>query len=386
MPPLLDNEQRKLYPGFTTIGSHADSEEYFLNMGPQHPSTHGALRIHIRLDGETVKEIVPHMGYIHRGIEKQAESESYLQFIHLTDRMDYLTSHMNNHAVCLAIEKAMDIGVPERGEYIRVIVSELQRISSHLIFMGAFGTDVGGTTSFLYAFREREYITQIFDELCGARLTMNYFRPGGSYVDVTENFIPMVKNVIERLKKFLEEWDRFLTGNIIFQERVKNVGILKPDRAIALGCTGPVLRGSGISYDLRRDEPYSIYDRFNFEIPVGTTGDSWDRYIIRIREVEQSMSIIEQALQQFPEGDYRSKEKPGYRLPEGSTYAAVESAKGLWAVTIEAVKGDKPWRIKVRSPSLSNLAALDEMCRDQKLADIVTILGTIDPVIPDIDR
>ena len=386
MPPLLDNEQRKLYPGFTSIGNHADSEEYFLNMGPQHPSTHGALRIHIRLDGETVKEIVPHMGYIHRGIEKQAESESYLQFIHLTDRMDYLTSHMNNHAVCLAIEKAMDIGVPERGEYIRVIVSELQRISSHLIFMGAFGTDVGGTTSFLYAFREREYITQIFDELCGARLTMNYFRPGGSYVDVTENFIPMVKNVIERLKKFLEEWDRFLTGNIIFLERVKNVGILKPDRAIALGCTGPVLRGSGISYDLRRDEPYSIYDRFNFEIPVGTTGDSWDRYIIRIREVEQSMSIIEQALQQFPTGDYRSKEKPGYRLPEGSYYAAVESAKGLWAVYIEAVKGDKPWRIKVRSPSFSNLAALDEMCRDQKLADIVTILGTIDPVIPDIDR
>ncbi len=379
--------EEQLPPGFKLQLSDGDSEEFFINLGPQHPSTHGALRLVVRLDGETVREIVPHMGYIHRGIEKQAESQSVLQYIMMSDRMDYLTSHQNNHAVCLAIEKAMDIGVPERGEYIRVLVSELQRISSHLVFMGSFGTDLGGTTTFLYAFKARELISQIFDELTGARLTVNFFRPGGSFADLPESFVPMTREMIDKTRRALDEWDQLLTGNIIFQERTRNVGFLSAERAIALGCSGPVLRGSGVSYDVRKDDPYSVYDRFKFDIPVGSRGDSWDRYIVRIEECRQSLNIIEQALDQLPGGHWRSKEKVSYRLPEGTWWGVVESAKGIWGTMIEAPgKSDKPWRIKTRSPSFSNLMALDEMCRGHKVADIITILGTIDPVIPDVDR
>jgi len=304
--------------GFSSgLNSTETSEEYFLNMGPQHPSTHGVLRLVLRLDGETVKEVVPHLGYVHRGIEKLAESQTYLQNIHLTDRLDYLSSHINNLGYCLAIEQALDIGVPERGEYIRVMISELQRIQSHLLWWGVAGMDLGAITTFLYGWKEREIITDIFEELCGARLTMNFFRPGGSFADVPDTFIPRIKKVIEIMKVALDEYDTRLTGNIIFQERTRDIGILSKEKALSYGCTGPVLRASGVSYDVRRNDPYSIYDRFKFDIPIGTVGCSFDRYWIRMEEMAQSVRILEQAVKDFPGGPSRSKAQAAYSLPQG---------------------------------------------------------------------
>lgn len=377
---------RQLPPGFMLPPGDPTTEEYFINLGPQHPSTHGVLRLVVRLDGETVVEIVPHLGYIHRGIEKQAENETYLQYIHLTDRMDYLSSHLNNHSVCLAIERAMGIGVPERGEYIRVMVSELQRIQSHLLFFGCFGGDMGALTCMLQGFKMREAITDMFDELCGARLTMNFLRPGGSTHDLPDTFVERTRAVVKQMAITLEEFNRLLTGNIIAQKRAKGIGILGREHALAYGCTGPVLRGSGVAYDLRKHDPYSIYDQLEFDVPVGTTGDCWDRYMVRMEEMRQSMRILSQCCDKLPAGPYRSKERATYRLPAGTYYAATETARGVCGTYIVAEKGDKPYRIHTRSPNLANLSALNEMCAGYKIADAITILATLDPVIPDIDR
>lgn len=376
-----------LPPGFALREIRADgSQEYFLNMGPQHPSTHGVLKLVVRLDGETVIEVVPHLGFIHRAIEKMGENETYLQYIHLTDRMDYLSSHINNLGVCLAIEKAMGIGVPERGEYIRVMVSELQRIQSHLLWWGAFGMDLGAVSAFLYGFKEREKITQIFEELCGARLTMNFFRPGGSNADVPEGFIPKVKAVLEDMKFTLDEFDELISKNAIIRERCQGVGKLARERAIAYGCSGPVARASGVDYDVRRDDPYSIYDRFAFEIPLGRNGDCLDRYLVRMREMRESVRILEQAAASFPEGQYRAKEKPNYKVPAGSYFSAVETARGLFGTYFVSDNSFKPYRVKSRSPNFSNLSALNEMAQGGKIADLVAILSTLDLIIPDIDR
>lgn len=373
-------------PGFRIPNQSRDSEEFFVNMGPQHPSTHGVLRLVLRLDGETVVEVVPHFGYIHRGLEKQAENETYLQYIHLTDRQDYLTSHQNNHGVCLAIEKAMGIGVPERGEYIRVMVNELNRVASHLVFYACFGGDLGGQTTLLYGFKEREIIHDLFDKLCGQRLTMNYFRPGGSTHDAYPGFVADVQDVVAKVRKAMVDYERFLSKNIVVLERSKGIGVLSKEKAIAYGCSGPVLRASGVSYDVRRNNPYSIYDRFDFEVPIAQGGDTYDRYVVRIAEIHESLKILDQCCAQFPEGPYRSKEKPSYRLPQGSYYSQVETAKGIYGTYIVAEKGDKPYRIHTRSPSFANMAAFNEMVKGHKVSDIVTILATIDPVIPDIDR
>ena len=362
------------------------SEEYFLNMGPQHPSTHGVLRLVLRLNGESVLEVVPHLGYVHRGLEKVAENQTYIQNIHLTDRLDYLSSHINNLGYCLAMEQALDIGVPERGEYIRVMVSELQRIQSHLLWWGVSGMDLGAVTTFLYGFKERELITDIFEELCGARLTMNFFRPGGSFADVPDTFIPRVRNVIETIHRALDEYNTLLTGNIIFQERTKNIGILSQENALSYGCSGAVLRASGIAYDVRRNDPYSIYDRFDFDIPTGSTGDCFDRYYLKMEEMAQSVRILEQAVESFPEGPYRSREKAVYKLPKGSYYSQVETARGLLGTYIVAEGGPKPYRVKFRSPSFSNLSILNELAVGHKIADLVTILATLDFVVPDLDR
>ena len=362
------------------------SEEYFLNMGPQHPSTHGVLRLVLRLNGESVLEVVPHLGYVHRGLEKVAENQTYIQNIHLTDRLDYLSSHINNLGYCLAMEQALDIGVPERGEYIRVMISELQRIQSHLLWWGVSGMDLGAVTTFLYGFKERELITDIFEELCGARLTMNFFRPGGSFADVPDTFIPSVRNVIETMHRALDEYNTLLTGNIIFQERTKNIGILSQENALSYGCSGAVLRASGIAYDVRRNDPYSIYDRFDFDIPTGSTGDCFDRYYLKMEEMAQSVRILEQAVESFPEGPYRSREKAVYKLPKGSYYSQVETARGLLGTYIVAEGGPKPYRVKFRSPSFSNLSILNELAVGHKIADLVTILATLDFVVPDLDR
>ena len=386
----MDLEKITLPEGFTSHDSPQNteetSEEYFLNMGPQHPSTHGVLRLVLRLDGESIIDLVPHLGYIHRGIEKMAENETYLQGIHLTDRLDYLSSHINNLCYCMVIEKAMNIGVPERASYIRVILSELQRIQSHLLWWGVCGMDLGAITAFLYGFKERELITDIFEEVCGARLTMNYFRPGGSFVDVPDNFIPMVQGVVEKLKVALDEYDTLLSNNIIFLERTKNVGILDRETAISYGCTGAVLRGAGVGLDVRKMDNYSIYDRFDFKIPVGRIGDCYDRYQVRMEEMAESVKIIEQAIKTFPTGPYRSKELASYKLPKGSYYSQVESARGLLGMYIVSDGTTKPYRVKYRSPSFSNLSALNEMVKNHKIPDLVAVLATLDFVVPDIDR
>ncbi len=385
----MELEKIELPEGFkhdSTFDTEETSEEYFLNMGPQHPSTHGVLRLVLRLDGESIKELVPHLGYIHRGIEKMAENETYLQGIHLTDRLDYLSSIMNNHCYCMAIEQGLGIGVPERGEYIRVILSELQRIQSHLLWWGVCGMDLGAVTAFLYGFKERELITDIFEAVCGARLTMNYLRPGGSFIDVPEDFCSIVTSVIEKLKPALGEYERLLTNNVIFQERTRNVGILSRETALSYGCSGAVLRGSGVNYDVRKNDPYSIYDRFDFNVPVGERGDCFDRYRVRMEEMAESIKIIEQAISTFPQGPYRAKEMAAYKLPVGSYYSQVESARGLLGVYIVSDGKAKPYRVKYRSPNFSNLSALNEMAKGHKIPDLVAVLATLDFVVPDIDR
>lgn len=373
-------------PGFTRIASHDDTEEFFLNVGPQHPSTHGVLRLVLRLDGETVREVVPHMGYIHRGIEKMGEKQTYVQYIHLTDRMDYICSHMNNLGVCLAIEKAMGIGVPERGEYIRVIVNELQRIQSHLLFWSAFGGDLGALSAFLYGFKVREVVTDIFDEICGARLTMNFFRPGGSSQDIPDAVLPRIRDWLGQMDKAMLEFDRLVTNNAIILKRSKGIGVLSTENALAYGCTGPVLRGSGVSYDVRKARPYSIYDRFAFDIPTMKEGDCYARYVVRMEEIRQSMRILDQALRDLPDGPHRSKEKPLYKLPAGTYYSEVETAKGVFGTFIVSDGTVKPYRIHNRTPNFCNLAVFNELCIGHKIADVIAILATIDVVIPDIDR
>ncbi len=377
----------KLPPGFTVRETGVEgTQEYFLNMGPQHPSTHGVLKLVVRLDGETVREVVPHLGFIHRAIEKMGENETFVQYIHLTDRMDYLSSHINNLCVCLAVEKAMGIGVPERAEYIRVMVSELQRIQSHLLWWGAFGMDLGAVSAFLYGFKEREKITALFEELCGARLTMNFFRPGGSNADVPADFVKRVLGIVEDMKFTLDEFDALLSNNLIMRERTRGVGVLTREQAVGYGCSGPVARASGVDFDVRKHQPYSIYDRFGFDVPLGRAGDCFDRYLVRMEEMRQSLRILEQAAAGFPAGQHRSKEKPSYKVPAGSYFAAVETARGMHCTYMVSDNSFKPYRIKSRSPGFSNLAALNEMAAGGKIADLVAILSTLDLIIPDIDR
>ena len=375
-----------LPPGFR-IQRETNTEEFFINMGPQHPSTHGALRLALRMDGETIVELVPHFGYIHRGMEKQAESMSYLQYIALSDRQDYLTAIQNNLGVVIALEKGMNIGVPEKAEYIRVMLQELGRIASHLVFFACFGGDLGGQTCLLYGFKEREMIHDILEEVTGSRLTTNFFRPGGSRYDVPDTFIPRVKAFLDHMDDTMKDYERFLSKNIIVLERSKGIGILSKEDAIAYGCSGPVLRASVVNFDVRRANPYSIYDSFDFEVPVTYNGDCYDRYTVRIAEIHESMKILRQCIDRFPtEGPWRSKEKP-VRLPVGRYYSEIETAKGLYATyVVAATTGEKPYRIHTRGPSFPHIAALNKMVQGYKISDLVTILATLDPVIPEIDR
>ena len=375
-----------LPPGFR-IQRETNTEEFFINMGPQHPSTHGALRLALRMDGETIVELVPHFGYIHRGMEKQAESMSYLQYIALSDRQDYLTAIQNNLGVVIALEKGMNIGVPEKAEYIRVMLQELGRIASHLVFFACFGGDLGGQTCLLYGFKEREMIHDILEEVTGSRLTTNFFRPGGSRYDVPDTFIPRVKAFLDHMEDTMKDYERFLSKNIIVLERSKGIGILSKEDAIAYGCSGPVLRASGVNFDVRRANPYSIYDSFDFEVPVTYNGDCYDRYTVRIAEIHESMKILRQCVDRFPkEGPWRAKEKP-VRLPVGRYYSEIETAKGLYATyVVAATTGEKPYRIHTRGPSFPHIAALNKMVQGHKISDLVTILATLDPVIPEIDR
>jgi NADH-quinone oxidoreductase subunit D/NADH-quinone oxidoreductase subunit C/D len=363
-----------------------ESQEYFINMGPQHPSTHGVLRLVLKLDGEIIKEVQPHLGYIHRSIEKMCEKDSYPQIIHLTDRMDYLSSHINNEAVALAVEQGLEVEIPERVKVIRTIISELTRLSSHQLWWGVMGMDLGAITSFLYGFRDREMIIDIFEETCGARLTMNYNVPGGLMFDIHPNFQKRTKDFIEHFKKKLPEYDDLLSNNVIFQERTRGIGVLSKEDAISFGVTGPTGRASGFSCDVRKHDPYSAYDQVQFEEKLDTVGDSFARYKVRIQEMWESLSIIEQLIDNIPEGEFKAKTKAVIKLPKGEYYQKVETARGEFGVYIISDGMKSPYRLKFRSPGFSNLSALNHMAQGCKIADLVAMMSTIDLVIPDIDR
>jgi len=357
-----------------------------INIGPQHPATHGVLHLLITLNGETIKKVEPHLGYIHRSIEKMCESLSYRQFIYVTSRMDYLSSHINNHGCALLIEKAMQIEIPDRAQYIRVIMDELTRLASHQLWWGAMAMDVGAFTPFFLAFREREMINEIMEETCGARLTMNYMVPGGVMIDIHPNFCKKVKDFIVHFRSKIDEYDELLTGNIIFQNRMKGVGVLSKEDAISFGCTGPTARASGVECDIRKLYPYDVYNKVDFKEVIATEGDSLARYKVRLVEMRESMRIIEQLIDSIPEGEFQAKTKAVLKLPKGEFYSRVETARGEFGVYVVSEGGTTPYRIKFRSPGFSNLSALDHMVRGQKLGDMVAIMGTIDLVIPDIDR
>ncbi len=370
---------------FEEIGTN-DKGDIIINVGPQHPATHGVLHLVITLNGETIKKVEPHLGYIHRSIEKMCESLTYRQFIYVTSRMDYLSSHINNHACALCVEKAMQIEVPERAKVIRVLMDELTRIASHELWWGAMAMDLGAFTPFFHAFRERETITDIMEETCGARLTMNYMVPGGVMADIHPDFQKRVRNFIRLYKSKFDEYNEMVTGNIIFQNRMKGVGYLSPEDAVSFGCSGPTARGSGVRSDIRKVAPYEIYDKLDFEEILETGGDSLARYMVRIREMNQSVRIIEQLIDNIPEGDFQAKTKAVLKLPKGEFYTRVETARGDFGVYIVSEGGTTPYRIKFRSPGFSNLSALDHMARGSKLGDLVAMMGTLDLVIPDIDR
>ena len=370
----------------TQAGYPGEEGELVINVGPQHPATHGVLHLVITLQGETIKKIEPHLGYIHRSIEKMCESLSYRQFIYVTSRMDYLSAHMNNHACAMTVEKAMQIEVPSRAQYIRVIMSELTRIASHELWWGAMAMDLGAFTPFFYAFRERETINDIMEETCGARLTMNYMVPGGVMADIHPTFQQKVKEFITLFKSKIDEYDELVTGNIIFQNRMKNVGVLSKEDAISYGCTGPVARGSGVSSDIRKIFPYEAYKLVQFDEILETAGDSFSRYMVRIREMKESVKIIEQLIDNIPEGEFQAKTKAVLKLPKGEFYTRVETARGELGVYIVSEGGTTPYRIKFRSPGFSNLSALEHMAKGSKIGDLMATMGTLDLVIPDIDR
>jgi NADH-quinone oxidoreductase subunit D len=371
----------------TTIDTNLNGEgELVINVGPQHPATHGVLHLVITLNGETIKKIEPHLGYIHRSIEKMCESLTYRQFIYVTSRMDYLSAHINNHACALTVEKAMQIEVPSRAQYIRVIMDELTRIASHELWWGALAMDVGAFTPFFYAFRERETITDIMEETCGARLTMNYLVPGGVMADIHPTFQQKVKEFIKLFKKNINEYDELVTNNVIFQNRLKGVGYISPEDAISYGCTGPVARGSGVSCDVRKYYPYDVYNQVQFDEVLETAGDSFARYLVRVKEMRQSIRIIEQLIDNIPEGEYQAKTKAVLKLPKGEFYTRVETARGELGLYIVSEGGTTPYRIKFRSPGFSNLSALEHMAKGSKIGDLMATMGTLDLVIPDIDR
>ena len=361
-------------------------QEYFLNMGPQHPSTHGVLRLLVSLKGEMVKSIQPHVGYIHSGIEKMCESITYPQIIHLTDRMDYLSAHINNEAVCLNVEKALEIDIPDRIKVIRTIMSELTRIQSHQLWWACFGMDLGGLTCFFYGLRDREKILDIFEETCGGRMIVSYNCPGGLMYDIHPNFQKRVKEFIKYFRKILPEYDQLLTGNVIFHERTKGIGRLSKEDAISFGVTGPTGRASGFSCDVRKHEPYSAYDRVQFKEILFTEGDTYSRYVARIEEMWESMKIIEQLIDNIPEGPFAVKMKPIIKLPEGEYYQRVETARGELGVFVISDGNKNPYRVKFRSPNFCNLSVLNHIASGFKIADLVAIGGSLDLIIPDIDR
>ena len=388
--PLADDTEELTLNADGTVTSKRNTifadGDYVVNIGPQHPSTHGVLHFRVALEGETIKKIDPILGYIHRGIEKIDESLTYPQTLALTDRMDYLGAMQNRHALCMCIEKALGVEVSDRVKVIRTMMDELQRIDSHLLFFSCLAQDLGATTAFLYGFRDREKILDIFEETCGGRLILNYNTIGGVMHDLHPNFVPRVKELIPYLRNSLKELHALFTGNVIFQNRAKGVGVLTKEQAISYGCTGGTGRATGWHNDLRKTRPYAAYDRVKFNEVVREGGDSFDRYMIRMDEILESLSILEQLVDNIPEGSIQEKMKPIIKVPEGTYYSAVEGSRGIFGVMLIS-KGDKsPYRLHYRSTGLPLVAAMDTLCSGSMLADLITIGGTVDYIVPDVDR
>ena len=382
-----------------------------LNMGPQHPSTHGVLRLVVEIDGETVLKVVPDIGYLHTGIEKTCEAKFYQQVVPLTDRIDYLSPMSNNLCYCLAVEKLLQIEIPERAQWLRVMLNELTRLNSHLVWLGTHAMDIGALTVFLYTFREREDILRLFEHVAGQRMMTSYFRVGGVSLEPPLDFFDRVQTLIKRMPSKIDEYQNLLTGNPIWVDRLKGVGHLSAADAIALGVTGPPLRASGVDWDLRRDMPYTSYEKFQFKVPISNDCDVWARYVIRLEEMRESVKIIQQALDGMPEGPVtadapkvvlpdREKMKTemesliyhfkivteGFQVPAGEVYQAIESPRGEMAYYVVSDGTAKPYRVHMRNPSFATLQALDTMCRGRLLADVVAVIGSIDIVLGEIDR
>jgi NADH-quinone oxidoreductase subunit D len=377
-------------PDAIPIEHELETVDLNINIGPQHPATHGVFRMVLRVDGELVDDLIPHIGYMHRGAEKLSEHMDYRQAIGYQDRTEYLAQFNAELTYVQAVEKLAGLEPPERAQYIRVILAELNRISSHFMFLGAFGTDLGVFgTSFTYAFREREYILDLFEEVSGDRLMYAYFRPGGVAWDVPDDFKERVTAVVDRVMKYgYPDMDRLLTDNELFIARTRGIGRLSQEDAISYGCTGPVLRSTGFKWDLRKDQPYSIYDRFDFDIPVGTQGDCYDRYLVRLEEIRQSCRIIRQAVEQMPdEGPILPARVPrALRPAPGEIYMANEAPRGEYGVYIVSRGATQPWRLRIRASSFCNLTALRHMTVGHYVADAVTILGSLDIVLCEVDR
>jgi len=389
----------------------AEQKTMTINMGPQHPATHGVLRIILELDGEIIRKATPVLGHLHRGIEKLAEVKTYHQCIPLTDRMDYVNAMGHNLGYVLAVEKLLGIEIPKRAQYIRVMLVELQRIASHLIWLGTHVLDLGATTPIMYCFREREAILRVFEEVAGGRITPTYLRIGGLPRDLPNGTVDHVRDFISDFPRRIDEYDTLLTQNVIFQRRTKGIGVLSAEDAINFSVTGPLLRGSGVSYDVRKATPYSHYEDFDFEVPVGENGDVFDRYLVRMEEMRQSRRIVEQVIENLPEGPIKAdapqvilpdKEDvetrmdalirhfkigfEGFKAPVGEVFQSVEASKGELSYYIVSDGGNKPFRFRVRTPSFANLSALPKMIEGQMIADVIAVIGSIDIVLGEIDR
>ena len=387
------------------------AKEITLSMGPQHPSTHGVLHLLLDMKGEKIVSAYPDIGYLHRGTEKIAENLLYHQFVPYTDRLDYMAGMSNNLAYVMAVEKLLDIEVTERAKYIRVVAAELSRIAGHLLCVGAWGLDLGAMTVLLYAFREREMVLDLFEMICGARMTHNYLRVGGVRYDLQPAFKEKCLEFVDLLPQRLKDYEQLLTENRIWLKRNKGVGVISAEDAINLGLSGPILRSSGVKWDIRKDEPYLVYDRFAFDIPTGENGDCFDRYIVRMEEMRQAAKIIKQALSQIPDGkpcvdmpevvlpprkDIETNMEAlinhfklishGFKVPKGEAYASIESPKGELGFYIVSDGSERPFRVKIRAPSFVNLQAISPMCKDRYLADVIAVVSSLDPVFGEVDK
>jgi NADH-quinone oxidoreductase subunit D len=377
-PDLLDLDTKQ--------DTFLDTTEMVLNMGPQHPSTHGVLRVILKLDGEKVLGTECIIGYLHRGVEKIAENRTYAMFNPYVDRMDYVAAVSNGLGYCEAVEKLLAVEAPPRAQYIRVIMTELCRIASHQVWLGTHALDIGALTPVFYAFRDREEILKIFEKYCGARLTTHAFRIGGCIYETYEGFEQDVRVFCEKFIPKLDEYEELLTTNRIWVSRTKGVGILNAEDCIALGVTGPVLRASGVEWDLRKKQPYEAYSKFQFDIPTGTNGDTYDRYLVRIQEMRQAVRILQQAIEEIPSGPIMAKVPKVIKPAPGEVYHSIEAPKGELGYYIVSDGSTQPYRVRVRPPSFVNLQALDKMVRGMLVADVVAVIGTLDIVLGEVDR